>query len=404
MPNPAPSPTGDSKAARLGSLDAYRGFVMFLMMGEVFRCCDVAARLPDSGFWKFLCHHQSHSEWVGCTLHDLIQPSFSFLVGAAVPFSIAARRARGASRLGLWMHAGWRALALTCLGVFLRSTHSEETRWVFEDTLSQIGMGYLVLFGLGWRSVRTQWVALGVLLVGYWAAFALYPLPASDFDYGSQGVNAEWLAAHGLTGFAAHWNKNSNLAWAFDRWWMNLFPRSKPFEFNDGGYCTLSFVPTLATMTLGLIVGGSLRNASSAISKVLQVSILGIFILAAGYGFHALGICPIVKRIWTPSWVLFSGGWCCLFIAAFYLAVDGSGGLLTLSFPLRVIGMNSMAAYLIAHLFDDFIARNLKTHLGQSFFEFAGTAYEPFVHGTAMMIVFWAILYWMWRQKLFVRL
>lgn len=61
---------------------------------------------------------------------------------------------------------------------------------------------------------------------------------------------------HLMTGFAAHWNKNSNLAWAFDTWFLNVFPRSQPFGFNGGGYATLSFIPTLGTMILGLIAGG----------------------------------------------------------------------------------------------------------------------------------------------------
>src|SRR5213079_1997443 len=120
---------------RLASLDAYRGFVMFLMMAEVLRLCRVAAALPESGFWKFLCHHQSHVEWYGCSLHDLIQPSFSFLVGVALPFSIASRIARGQSKLHMMLHAFWRALLLICLGFFLRSTNASQTNFTFEDTL-----------------------------------------------------------------------------------------------------------------------------------------------------------------------------------------------------------------------------------------------------------------------------
>lgn len=78
--------TPASATTRLASVDAYRGFVMLLMMGEVLRFCSVAKALPESGFWQFLCHHQSHVDWVGCSLHDMIQPSFSFLVGVALPF------------------------------------------------------------------------------------------------------------------------------------------------------------------------------------------------------------------------------------------------------------------------------------------------------------------------------
>src|ERR1700720_471869 len=84
--------------ARVGSVDAYRGFVMFLMMAEVLRLSQVARALPDSGFWRFLAYHQTHVEWAGCSLHDLIQPSFSFLVGVALPFSLASRAVRGQNR------------------------------------------------------------------------------------------------------------------------------------------------------------------------------------------------------------------------------------------------------------------------------------------------------------------
>src|SRR5258707_26982 len=84
--------------ARLTSVDAYRGFVMFLMMAEVVNFCRVATARPGNSLWHFLCHHQTHVDWIGCSLHDLIQPSFSFLVGVALPFSLASRAARGQSR------------------------------------------------------------------------------------------------------------------------------------------------------------------------------------------------------------------------------------------------------------------------------------------------------------------
>src|SRR5437764_3223199 len=107
MQTPSPRPAH----RRLVSIDAYRGLVMFLMMAEVLHLGKVAAARPESGLWKFLAHHQSHAEWIGCSLHDLIQPSFSFLVGVALPFSIAGRLARGQSRWVMVAHAMWRALA-----------------------------------------------------------------------------------------------------------------------------------------------------------------------------------------------------------------------------------------------------------------------------------------------------
>jgi predicted acyltransferase len=206
-----------------------------------------------------------------------------------------------------------------------------------------------------------------------------------------------------MSGFEAHWNKNSNLAWAFDTWFLNLFPRSKPFEFNGGGYATLSFIPTLGTMVLGLIAGGVIRSERPPWAKVNWLLIAGIIGLVSGAVIGWLEICPVVKRIWTPSWTLYSGGWCFLLLATLYAMID-IFGLKHWSFPLVVIGMNSIAAYCIAHLFENFIFKNLKTHLGQNAFKILGDAYEPFLHGAAVLLVFWLILFWMYRRRIFLRI
>src|SRR3954447_9962839 len=118
-------PESQAPPPRLASIDAYRGLVMFLMMAEALRLCAVSRAIPESPFWKFLCSHQTHVEWVGCSLHDLIQPSFSFLVGVALPFSLAARIARGQSKGRMVAHALWRSLLLVLLGIFLRSVGRE---------------------------------------------------------------------------------------------------------------------------------------------------------------------------------------------------------------------------------------------------------------------------------------
>lgn len=374
---------------------------MLLIMGELLEFCRVSGALPGSYFWALLCHHQSHALWTGCSLHDLIQPSFSFLVGVAMPFSLGSRMARGQTRSRMTFHAVWRAVLLTLLGVFLRSTSHPQTYWTFEDTLSQIGLGYVLLFFLGFRPQRDRWIVFALLLVGYWAAFALYPLPGAGFDYSSVGVPKDWPFLQ--SGFAAHWNKNSNFAWAFDTWFLNLFPREHKFLFNDGGYATLSFIPTLATMIWGLIVGQWLRSDRPQSAKVKWLVIAGLLGLASGAVLGWTGVCPVVKRIWTPSWTLYSGGWCCLFMAAFFLVID-VWGKKSWSFPLVVVGMNSIAAYCSDHLFDDFFARNLSTHLGPNFFRFLGDAYEPLLHGAATLLVCWLVLFWMYRHKIFLRI
>ncbi len=386
---------------RLASIDAYRGLVMLLMMGEVLAFCDVSANIPASGFWRFLCSQQSHVSWVGCSLHDLIQPSFSFLVGVALPFSLARRQIEGQSASRRTLHAFWRALVLVLLGVFLRSLSHRQTYWTFEDTLTQIGLGYGFLYLIALRSARAQWITLAVILVGYWLVFALYPLPGPDFNWSHAGVTPDW--ANQLSGFAAHWNINTNAAWAFDNWFLNLFPTEHPFTHNEGGYCTLSFIPTLGTMILGLLAGRVLRSERPAGDKVKWLVIAGVIGLLAGATLGWLGICPVVKRIWTPSWTLFSGGWCMLLLALFYGLMDMKKWK-SWAFPLMVTGANSIAAYCIAHLFESFIVKNLSIHFGKNMFKVLGENYEPLVQGACVLLIMWTILFWMYRRKIFLRI
>jgi heparan-alpha-glucosaminide N-acetyltransferase len=161
----------DSKP-RLTSIDAYRGFVMLLMMAEVLEFGKMANALPGNAVWELLAWQQHHMAWVGCTLHDLIQPSFSFLVGVALPFSLASRTVAGQSLLRRTVHACGRAMILVLLGVFLRSLDAPQTYWTFEDTLSQIGLGYGVLYLLAARSVRVQLIGLVVILLGIRCSFS----------------------------------------------------------------------------------------------------------------------------------------------------------------------------------------------------------------------------------------
>jgi predicted acyltransferase len=386
---------------RLASMDAYRGLVMFLMMAEILHLSKVAESHPGNRLWQFLALNQSHVAWFGCTLHDLIQPSFSFLVGVALPYSLASREARGESSYRAWLHAGWRAVVLILLGVFLRSVGHPQTRWTFEDTLSQIGMGYLFLFWLGHRSGRVIWGAFALIIVGYWLAFVLYPVPGPGFDYGAVGVPPDW--PHHQTGVAAHFNKNSNLAWAFDTWFLNLFPRVTPFTHNGGGYSTLSFIPTLGTMILGLIAGRWLRANYGPQRLLRRLVIAGLIGITAGLILHYTGICPVVKRIWTPGWTIFSGGCCFLLLAAFYYLVDLKSWRKPV-FPLVVIGMNSIAIYVIVHLIDNFVIESFKVHFGREIFNLLGAGNATLLSGGYALLVFWLILYWMYRRKLFIRI
>jgi heparan-alpha-glucosaminide N-acetyltransferase len=396
---PAHSDRPQPPTSRNQAVDAYRGLVMLLMMAEVLRLSRVAEAFPGNWFWSFLAYHQSHVAWAGCSLHDLIQPSFSFLVGVALPYSIASRLARGGAFGGMFVHALWRSLVLIALGIFLRSTHASQTNFTFEDTLTQIGLGYPLLFLLGFRSPRWQWGALGVILAGYWLAWALYPVAGQGYDW-AVGVPPDW--PHHYAGFMAHWNKNANLGHAFDLWFLNLFPRATPWVANRGGYLTLNFIPTLGTMILGLAAGRWLRGTAPGL-PLRKLLAAGVAFTLSGVVLHVVGLNPVVKRIWTPAWTLASGGACFLLLAAFCYVIEGKG-FRKWAWPLVVIGMNSIAAYLIAHLFDDFIVSSLRIHLGAAPFRILGEGSEPLLTGAVVLLIFWLILLWMYRHKLFLKI
>ena len=386
---------------RILSLDAFRGLVMVLMLNERTHLPEVARSFPHSAIWALIAYNTDHVEWQGCSVHDLIQPAFSFLVGAALPFSIASRKMKGETFGQMLGHAIRRAFILIFLGIFLRSLRSDQTYFTFEDTLTQIGLGYVFLFLLGFTRVRTQVIAFVLILICFWAAFALYPAPGPHFDYPAVGVPQNW--DHNYTGFLSHWNKNSNLSWAFDKWFLNLFPREHPFVFNEGGWSTLSFIPTLATMILGLLTGEWLKAPGSKEQKLRGLAIAGMALLFAGLAMQWAGICPIVKRVWTSSYTLYSGGWILLIVAALYALMEWKGWQ-RWAFPLVVVGMNSIAIYVMSWTMTDFFGNALTRHFGRAIAFVAGPTFEPVLHGILLMLVFWCILFWMYRRKLFLKI
>ena len=265
---------------------------------------------------------------------------------------------------------------------------------------AQIGLGYVFLFLVWNRPHWLQAAAAVLILVGYWLAFALYPLPTENFDYATVGLPTNWTH---LTGFAVHWDKNTNAAAAFDRWFLNLFPRPEPFVFDKEGYPTLNFIPSLATMIFGLMAGELLRSARSNSAKLTRLIACGLAALAIGWMLDAAGICPLVKRIWTPSWTIFSTGWVLLMLAAFYGLIDILGWR-RWTWPLVVVGMNSIVIYCLSELLAPWIAATLKTHFGQHLFDLFGQNYAPITESVFVLLVLWLICAWMYRQRIFVRI
>jgi len=395
------APDRNPAARRLASLDAYRGLVMLAMASGGAAIYAQPAEAPDTA-WATIIHSLTqqfeHVDWRGCSFWDLIQPSFMFLVGAAMPFSYASRRARGDSRASLLGHALVRSLVLILLAIFLSSQWSRQTNFVFTNVLAQIGLGYMFVFLVLELSPSVQLAIALAILVAHWLLFALYPANHHVLFMGAMGVDLD--GTH-LPGYFAHWNWNWNAAGAFDRWFLNLFPRpdGTPFVINEGGYTTLNFIPSIATMIFGVLAGELLKSSRSAADAVKILLVAGAIGWSTGRGMDHY-ICPVIKRLWTPSWVLLSTGWCCWMLAAFHALIELAGAR-RWAFPLVVVGMNSIAMYLMAQLLKPFVRRSLAIHFGPTLFS---GPWGPLREAMAVLLVFWLICFWLYRQKFFIKI
>lgn len=397
---------------RLVSLDAYRGFVM-LFMASAFGLAvgEISSRSKVATQWDVLHGYLEHAEWVGCTPWDLIQPAFLFIVGAAMPFAYANRQARGQSWRDQFGHAVRRSILLVLLGIFLSSNGSPRANFSFVNVLSQIGLGYTFVFLLLRCRTRVQAIAVLVILVADWSAFALFPTqPVQDY-FGSEPLPGHWKFQ---TGLFEHWEKHANAGGAFDRWFLNLFPRDEHFLRNEGGYTTLNFIPSIATMLIGVMAGEWLRSKERPRRKILVLFLCGAFCLIAGQTMGQT-VCPIVKRLWTPSWVLYSAGWTLWLLAGFYGVIDVAGWR-RWAFPFVVVGMNSLAMYLMAQLTRRWTRMTLSTHLdtvvewSSDWFgahvprDVFGGPYGPLVASFCVLAAWWFVCYWLYRRRIFFRI
>jgi predicted acyltransferase len=389
-----PPPYAPPKPERLLSLDTYRGFLMLVLATSAFQLHKVAADIKQGPIWTFLTYQFSHPEWRSCSFWDLIQPSFMFMVGVAVPYSVASRRAKGDTPRQIVGHALWRSLILILLGVFISSNNQKQTDWTFVNVLSQIGLGYTFLVLLEGRGLRVQLATLAGILVGYWLCFALYETRTILL---------------GMDGFSRHWDLKDNFGMWVDRWFLNLFPRKERFVTNGGGYATLNFIPSTATMLIGVMAGELLRGPRDAKEKLKILLGAGAVCFAISIacdpsilpGVHASWtLCPIVKRNWTPSWALFCSGWTLWILSGFYAAIDLAGWK-KWTFPFVVVGMNCTAMYCMWQMFKGWVNQSIQTHFGRALFD---TAYGPIWASLAWTLVLWLICFWMHRRKIFLKI
>lgn len=405
---------------RLTSLDAYRGFVMLAMasagLGLSKACSNPKVIQHFDGQsceagWHWLCaqlaFHTEHVPWGGCSFWDLIQPSFMFMVGVALPFSFASREALGQDRRLQFLHVLMRSMVLILLGIFLSSNWSQHTNFVFTNVLTQIGLGYPVVWLLLNRHFGVQLGLAVMVLAGYWYAFFCHDpglvIPPEGF-------------VPQYDGLTAHWNKYTNWAAYLDQTILNWFPQYNaegqriPFrKLNEGGYATLNCVPSMVTMLFGLMTGELLRSPRSPARKTSLLVAAGALSLILGLALDPQriwwlkvdwSICPIVKRIWTPSWTLYSTAWTLWMLAVFYWVIDVQGWK-WLAFPLTVVGMNSIVMYCMSQLLKPWFTKTLRIHIRQDLFTSdIGKVGEYSAH----LLIMWLICLWLYRQKIFVRI
>jgi len=383
---------------RLASLDVYRGIVMFLLGLRLLELDEVALHFPNSSVWQFIGFHSSHVPWVGCSLNDLIHPSFAFLTGASLVFSVSSRASKGDSRFKMTLHALWRSMALIFLGIFLRSQTRDMTNWTFEETLTQTGLGYMAVFVLAFAGPKWRWGCFAGLLLLHWLIYVLHPVMPPHANPVDWNIPEGW--SHDFDGFYAHWNHNRNAGWAFDLWLLNLFPRPSPYVGYLGGYATINFIPTIATMILGLMAGTWLKSRDQAAKRL---SVAGLICLSVSLAMHFGGVCPIVKHLWTPSWVFWSGGCCFLVLAALFQIVDVKQHR-RWAWLFIVIGMNSLAFYVLRHTLDLWLAETLEIHLGKRYLMLLGPEMETIMTGVPSLLFILLVIVWMNRRKLYLRL
>jgi predicted acyltransferase len=359
---------------RLGSLDAFRGFVMLWIIGGEGLMLGLAA-LGHNRVIDAIVYELSHTPWQGLRFYDCIWPSFMLMVGVSVPLSFAKRSLTQSYHQQL-VHAAQRALVLFLLGSLRESVLIGSPYLVeLSSALQPIAMAYFVAFLVVRKTWHFQAVLAAVILAGYGLVVAFIPAPGvsgGSYQYNHNLVHSVDIALLGQI----HW----------DRW-----PYAK-----EGWGTVLSTIPTIATTLIGLLIGELLMTDRSKENKAKVIGGLGLGCIAAGYATSF--VVPVVMKMWTTSYGLMSAGWACLMFLFFYWLVD-IRGYKRWAFPLTVIGMNAIFIYMFTSLIHlDPIVDPFTREIARVW-----PSSELLFQQVAVLAVEWLILFWMYRRKIMLR-
>lgn len=361
-----------SQSTRLMSIDALRGFDMFWIIGgdDFF-----ALLLGASTFaWAPALKKQlEHVEWQGFRFYDLIFPLFLFLVGCAIPLSLEKYRSEPGR---VYARILRRTLLLVAMGLIYNQIQDldwKNLRWM--GVLQRIGICYGVTAFLFVQLKTKDLIALfvGILLV-YWALMTLVPVPG-----GSAGL----LTPAG------------NVAGYVDRTFLpgKILREYYGHGDNEG---LLSTLPAIATTLLGVFSGMLLQSKLTPWGKAAVLALAGIVCVVAGEAWG--NVFPIIKNLWTSSFVLYAGGWSMLLLAFFYTIIDVIGWR-RWAWIWVVIGANAITIYL---------AQRFISFEGISKFLFGGVAslagnYQALTLAGGVLAIKWALLAFMYRHRIFLR-
>jgi len=351
---------------RLSSLDAFRGWTMFWIVGGSALVAGLQA-LNANPVINGLVYELNHSDWQGLRFYDLIWPSFMLMTGMSLPFSYAKRSLTQTHRQIL-MRVLRRFLVLFLLGSLRESIHFNRPYLIeLSSALQPIAVAYLAAFLIVRRSWRFQAAVGAGILVFYALLLAFVPAP---------GVPA------------GSYDRNANLVL-----WTDLVTVGRVLPEHWGTViCTL---PTISTTIVGMLLGELLMTNRSAASKMKTIGLVGLSGVVLGWALNP--VIPIVMKIWTTSYGLASAGFACLMFLVFHWLVDVRG-YRKLAFPFLVIGMNAVAIYMSESIIPWSNIVALFTH------SLAGTlgSFTPLFHAIAVLTVEWLVLYWMYKRKIFL--
>src|SRR5574340_744554 len=371
MTQPAPGAvatterTPEKKAgARLVSLDAYRGFIMLLLVAEGFGM----GVLRNHPGWSWLADQVDHAPWEGCTFWDLIQPAFTFMVGVAMPFAFARRMAEGVDTWNVFRHVAWRALMLKVLSnIYSNCGKAAGLRLQFINVLCQIAFGYVLCFLI--MRLRSKWQVASriAMLAGYWTLFAVFPGPEGP------------------------WSKVGNVGQVIDQ---NVLGYTY-----SGYYTTINFIGNAVTILFGCWVGGLLRTDKSHAYKLKVLAACSAAAFALGLGLQPFN--PMIKRLWTTSFTFFSAGWVILMLVCFYWVIEVKQ-IRRWAFPFLVLGMNSIFVYSLGQIgIKGWLDRGLRAF--DRNFAFMGDL-GAIPHHLLVLAGLWYLCYWLYQRKIFFKI